>query len=130
MRFIFAFLILGNISAFSQNTNCKPSIDVTVKICGHGTAIDTICPECFDCRARLLATDTNYTVTSFVLGFDYCDDCEYQEIRVDGFLLDNDFQLKLMLSRLKKGSILSIFCIKAISRDGKQVMLKEKNITL
>jgi hypothetical protein len=117
--FIFILVFILPIALFSQlSSNCKPTVDVKVNICGHGTPADTICPECFDCRLRLIPADSNYTVISFVVTVDKGqDESELMEITGTGMFLD-DIRIKRLLISLTKGSSLEIYCIKAKHKSG------------
>ncbi len=64
-----------------------------------------------------------------MLGIDYCNDCEYQEVLIDGPFLDL-LRAKAMLIKAGKGSVLYFYCIKALNAAGELKILKEMTLHL
>jgi len=111
--------------------NCKPNIDIKVNVCGGKYQKDSICPSCYECRARLIATDSNYSVISFKItawgeGFD-----DVMEANIDGpFFSNMSARTQLIITRLRPGSFLDISCIRARDKNGGIYILQPYSFTL
>jgi hypothetical protein len=126
MKNYFTFLFLSlSLSVLSQNDfnkNCKPNIDISVKICGQGK--DSVCTECYHCRTRLVSIDSNFTVISFVItaGGKGFEDEIMEEAVIGNYF--NTIRSRVIITKLIKGSFIEINCIKAKDKNGRIYTLK------
>lgn len=116
MRLFFTFSILSFcIQANAQN--CKSNIDIKVMVCGSNFQKDSTCPACYECRSRLVASDTSFSILSFrvTAGGEGFDGDIYEAPNEGAFFTA---PVRNILVRLRKGSFIEFSCIKAKHRNG------------
>lgn len=125
MKYLFhlLFLFIPFAKTLAQS-NCKPTAEVSVRMCGSMTKKDSSCPACNDCFVRLIAADSDYKIVSFIIsaggaGFDD----SIEEAFNDGAFFTNP-NARLIFSKLRTGSWVEFSCIKAIYKNGRSYFLK------
>jgi hypothetical protein len=117
MRLFFSLSILS-FCVQAKAQNCKPTIDVTVNICGSKYIKDSICPACNDCKTRLVPSDSSYSIISFLFsagGEGFEDSIE--EAYNTGPVF-NDPPVLRILMKVRPGSFIECSCIKARHKNG------------
>jgi len=113
---IFFYSIGGNAQ------NCKPTTDITIKVCGSNLAKDTLCPACNDCPSGLRASDSSFTIISYIVradgpGFDE----GIEEAFNTGAALN---EARKIIFKVRPGSYVEFSCIKAKDRNGRIYILQ------
>jgi hypothetical protein len=117
MRLLFSFMIFF-LTAHAFGQSCKPDLDITVHFCGNKYLKDSICPACNDCKTRLVASDSSYSVISFMLsagGEGFEDNIEEALNTGPGF---NNPPVLRIIMKLRPGSFMVCSCIKARHKNG------------
>ena len=115
------FILFFPVLSFCQadiNKSCKPNIDIKINICGSRFIKDSLCPACYECRTRLVASDSSFSIVSFKVtaggeGFDdYIDEAPNAGADI------NSPHVRNIINKLRKGSYIEFTCIIAKHRNG------------
>ena len=125
---LFLALSIFIYSTESIAQNCKPNINVTVYGCGSKLAKASPCPACNDCLASLRASDSSFTIVSYIIRADGAGfDEGVEEAFNTGAALN---EAKKILFKVRPGSYVEFTCIKAKDKNGIIYILQPLTIQL
>jgi len=128
-RIIFLLFLVISIKPFCQvgSTECKPDAEIKVNICGGNFLKTSICPACYECRPRLLASDSNYIIISFKISAEL--NGEIEEVGNEGAFISN-METSRILGKLKNGDFVDFNCIKAKHNNGSIYTLQPLHVQI